>query len=401
MYTKVLTAVLCAAVVLAFSLSASGQEKEDKTGTKAKKVTVKGVAGGEDAGARDKAVMDAMRKAVEQGVGTFIQSQTEVENYEVIYDKIISNTEGYIDEYKVVKEGIDNPGTRKAMTWVIIEAVVKLGELKDDWKQLAFLIKKKGNPKIMVVVRDKVDNKLKKTDTDRATVEIESFFVGKGLSVVDKATIEQNKLNDIKVASLEGNLAKVAALGKECRAHLVVIGYVEAAFEKTTSPYGAGTWYYYKGSMVAKVISTEDGKVVFPFSFPSGKNTKANDQSKVEAANKVLSKVAKAGAPKILTGIMKAWNKDIIVGYEITMTVQNISYGALRRMIKKIEKIRFVSEVVRDHYSNKIAKLRVKTRLDGSELADELLDREICNEFQVTGATKSTIEVDMSKKEDE
>jgi hypothetical protein len=399
MYTKGLFVALCAAIVLTVTVPALGQAKPE---TKTKKVTVKGVAGGEDANARDKALMDAYRKAIEQGVGTFIQSQTEVENYAVIYDKIISNTEGYIDEYKVVKEGIDNPGTKKAMTWVIIEAVVKLGELKDDWKTLAFLIKKKGNPKIMVVVRDKIDGKVLKGGADRSSVVFEKFLLEKNIRPVDKATMEENKLNDIKAASLEGNLAKVAALGKEYRANLVVIGYADATFSERSEPYkGAGVWYFYSGSMVYKVIRTDDAQIIHSDQISSERKTRGTDKSKLEAANKALVNTAKVGASKILTGLMKAWNKDITIGSEITLTIQGVTFGKIRRIQKALEKIRFVSEVTRDSFSSGVVKFRVKTRYDCFRLADMLVEKDICKDYQIMGASKNTIDVDLNQKEDE
>lgn len=384
---------LCLAAVVLLALPAAAQEEQ-----KTKTVKVRGVAEGTDAGAHDNAVLDALRKAVEQGVGTFIQSQTEVENYEVIYDKIVSNTEGYICEYEVEKSGHENKDNpRKARTWVQIKAMVKLGELKDDWRQLAILIKRKGNPRIMVIVRDKISGTVRSTGTDRVTVDLERFFLDKGLAVVDRTTIEKNKLNETKAASVEGNLAKVAALGKEHRAHLIVIGCAETSLLKASSPYGAGTWYYHSGSMAVRVVNTDNASVVFTMALPAGKDTVASDRSNAEAANKTLSKVAKAAGPKILTGIMKAWNKDIIIGSEITVTIQGLSYGALRKLVKKIEEFRFVSEIIRDDFSNRIAKLRVKTRLSSHKLTDEMIDSEVCKEFQIIGVQKDSVEIDLNK----
>ena len=54
--------------------------------------------------ARDHAIKDALRKAVEQAVGIFISSETVVENYEVLSDSIYSKAEEYVAEYKVLRE---------------------------------------------------------------------------------------------------------------------------------------------------------------------------------------------------------------------------------------------------------------------------------------------------------
>jgi hypothetical protein len=48
--------------------------------------------------------LDTPTEALEQAVGTFISSETVVENYEVLSDRIYSKAEGYIAEYKVLRE---------------------------------------------------------------------------------------------------------------------------------------------------------------------------------------------------------------------------------------------------------------------------------------------------------
>jgi len=75
--------------------------------TAIKEVMVEGVSaieGGRKDIARDHAIKDALRKAVEQAVGTLISSETVAENYEVLSDRIYSKAEGYVAEYKVLRE---------------------------------------------------------------------------------------------------------------------------------------------------------------------------------------------------------------------------------------------------------------------------------------------------------
>src|SRR5262245_65731538 len=71
-----------------------------------KQITAEGVAsvGNDPAAARDKAIEDALRRAVEQAVGTIVESETAVENYQLLSDKIYSHSSGYVKDYKVVSE---------------------------------------------------------------------------------------------------------------------------------------------------------------------------------------------------------------------------------------------------------------------------------------------------------
>ncbi len=53
---------------------------------------------------REDAIRQAQRSAVEEAVGVFIQSRTEIENFELKKDKIFSRTQGYIKRFAVLKE---------------------------------------------------------------------------------------------------------------------------------------------------------------------------------------------------------------------------------------------------------------------------------------------------------
>ncbi len=58
--------------------------------------------------ARDAAIEDAQKRTVEMTIGILIDSQTQVENYQLISDKILSQTTGYIRRYNIASETEDN-----------------------------------------------------------------------------------------------------------------------------------------------------------------------------------------------------------------------------------------------------------------------------------------------------
>jgi hypothetical protein len=220
--------------------------------------------------------------------------------------------------------------------------------------------------------------------------------------------MEQNKLNDIKVASLEGNVGMVAALGKEHRADLVIIGYADASLEKSAD-LPQGLVHFYIGSMAIKVVRTDDAQIIHSKSFPLGASETgrryddkitANSGSKVEAQNRTLVAVSKYAAPKIIIGIMKAWNEDITLGSEVTVTIQGVTFRDVRSILKKLKAIRFVTEVNQDSFSNRIVKFRVKTRYDSFKLAEKLIDEEICGDYQITDVQKNSIGIDLTLKDE-
>ncbi|HPI72105.1 MAG TPA: DUF4384 domain-containing protein [bacterium] len=94
------------------------------------KVTVDGLAymGDTDTiqAAKERAMKDAERKAVEQGTGLYIESYSKVHNYMTVEDEIKSLAAGYIVSKKVLIDALESDPPRYH---VQIEADVKCGDL--------------------------------------------------------------------------------------------------------------------------------------------------------------------------------------------------------------------------------------------------------------------------------
>jgi len=55
-------------------------------------------------GTREVAIQDAIRKAVETAAGVFVYSTTEVNNFMLVKDKIITASKGYVKDFKILEE---------------------------------------------------------------------------------------------------------------------------------------------------------------------------------------------------------------------------------------------------------------------------------------------------------
>ncbi|MBW2260155.1 MAG: hypothetical protein JRF18_06845, partial [Deltaproteobacteria bacterium] len=132
---------------LVFAIAAGSALAQDES---VKKIVSIGMAGGQSPQARDVAINDALRNAVEQGVGTYISSETIVEQLTLVEDRIYSESRGYITSYEIIEEGV-----KEGVYQVKISAVVKMEQLADDLESIGLLIRKKQNPRVMVVVFSK------------------------------------------------------------------------------------------------------------------------------------------------------------------------------------------------------------------------------------------------------
>jgi hypothetical protein len=377
---------------LSAAVAQEGEKEEEKT------VVAKGVAdttGKDAAAARDEAILDGLRKAVEQGIGTFITSRTEVKDFAVVYDKILSESRGYIKEYKIINEGKEKDDK---LIWVEIEAIVKLAKLRGDWDELKFYLKQKGDPKVLVVLTEKIDGQ-EEEKGEFGTREVENFFKEKGtVNVIDRGTLEEAKLREISKAVLSGDLAKVAHIGGAAGANIVIIGTVEASFKEEKEAYrGAGKYNWYKGQVGAKAVRTDDAKIL------CSKNVEGKDgvdQAKRGAAIKAIQNAGLSLAPVILEGILKEWAQDISVGSQITLVIKNVNFAQWLKIKKVLTAIRGVSDVNLDNISNEIATIRLKSFLKTEKFAERLTKLEDVDLSNITDMSENTIHITFKEKKE-
>ena len=89
--------------------------------------------------ARDAALKDALRKAVEQGVGAFVNSDARVESFQLISAEVYSEAPSYVASYRVITAGRDAGPYR-----VTIRARVKLDKIADDLVAIGVLLEEPG-----------------------------------------------------------------------------------------------------------------------------------------------------------------------------------------------------------------------------------------------------------------
>ncbi|MCD6487318.1 MAG: hypothetical protein J7K35_08340 [Syntrophobacterales bacterium] len=92
------------------------------------------VSDGDRTPARDHAIDNSMRKAVRQAVLMLISEDVEADNADVIDDNIYSKSEDYIQEYRILKEGMEDDLYR-----VRVRVSLSVGDIKNDLGTLGVL----------------------------------------------------------------------------------------------------------------------------------------------------------------------------------------------------------------------------------------------------------------------
>ncbi len=161
---------------------------------------------------KETALATAMRRAVEQGVGAFVKSDTTVIDSALVDDKILSHSRGYVTSYKIIREGKTEDGFA-----VTISATVDSKLLKGDIDALTILRKNAvvGNPRILVAFSNKSKDKLFKDKefTEEIYNGIVEALTDKQFRVVDKASAERFSMQQAETHEIDVDLNRAAAYG--------------------------------------------------------------------------------------------------------------------------------------------------------------------------------------------
>ena len=120
------------------------------------RVTARGVSffeEGREAIAREKALDEAKRAAIEQAVGTRIESKTVVENFEVSRDQVFSHATGYLKNLEILSEEKTELGTFE----VEIRAEVEIAALVNDLDRFKKILGWQKNPRISILLDPDLD----------------------------------------------------------------------------------------------------------------------------------------------------------------------------------------------------------------------------------------------------
>ena len=355
-------------------------------------VLAEGVAaiyGGNTAVARDKAIDDALRKAVEQAVGTVISSDTMSENYKVIHDKILAQTAGYVERYKVLSEGSEGNLFR-----VRIQAEIGRANLMNDLRALGLLHVLKEKPKVMVLIDEKVGGLYWSSaweNVGQAESTIMEKLLSAGFNVVDPQTVRANITRDKALRLLEGDNRAAAAEGLKYGAQVVITG---KAFSKNAGGRLYGTrMQSIHATVQARVVRTDTGKVI---SSRSATGTKAH-VDELQGGTLAIKEASERLADELIQDITRQWRGEVYGrSQEITLMISGlVSYKHLSAIKRFLEKeTQGVRAVHQRSYTGGVAELMLDYGGKSSNIADELANRKFTGfRLEPTNVTPNRVDV--------
>lgn len=347
-------------------LVAAGQAHADVTETKV--IGVAAITNNDKAMARDRALDDAKRKAVEQVAGTQVSAESISENFQLVSDRIYSRASGFVKSYQVLTEH-EEEGVYK----VEISAQVDSSAIADD---LALIFKTK--PRVIVMVAEQ-----------NIGSKGFSYWWGSSGYVAD-LQLTQNTLIEswqpkgfkfVDAALLAGKLKKKAAMnkpdvsddnavtiGQDADADVAIVGRVLVS---DAGPVMDGLkMHSFQAVGTMRVLNIDTGEIIAV----SDERAAATHVDANVGGRNAIKKLAGKLAAKLEAKILTKWTAEAASSREIELAVTGVKRTKqAKAIVKAIQgKVRGVESVAQRRLRKGKAKFTVKVRARASDLAEDL-----------------------------
>jgi hypothetical protein len=369
-------------------------------GQETKTVTAEGVAviqnGAKDI-ARDAAVEDAQKRAVEQAVGILIDSQTQVENYQLISDKILSQTKGYIKRYNIAGETVDGTLLR-----VRINAEVSLGQLTDDLSGIGILLGQMHKPRTMVMIAEQNVGQawyawwwgIHAEQSDMSIVEntFMDAFTQKGFEFID----HQVAAKEIKVTAAYRvqnlSVTQAKTLAGQADAEVVIIGQAVA---KLYGDIGGGMKSV-QADLSARAVRVDTGQVIAT----STTHAAAVHISELTAGNDALKKASTQAADEMMGKILAVYSKETGGTRSVNITITGLSKTQFVKFKDVLRnQVRGIKDLHERSFAGNTAKISVDSKSSAQIISDELLLKDFGTfGVEVISSTANSLELKVTPK---
>ncbi|NLL37007.1 MAG: hypothetical protein GX256_05750 [Fretibacterium sp.] len=379
---------LILALILAFSLGTlSPREAEGaKSAGKADQgpmITVEAegfapVVDGAKNRAREEAKRSLMRAALEEALGAQVTGISEMKDYVVVKDKVFSQTQGLVKDVDILKEWVDEDG----VLW--LRAICKVAERALDGVLGPALIDALGNPRVMVLLDERIGDKPSFLST--AEGEVLRVFEKAGYLIVDAAHSERLEEADLIAARASGDPEQLRSLARDFNADVLIYGkaYASSFVKQRVS-----------GVLLHGVRSTVQLKAVLATSaYQLGSDVyeeKTKGVSEEDGAIKGLkpgaSKAGKSLVHKVAYALVSG-SAGGIPGQTIKIKIADISFGDARKLKEFLSGVEGVTGVYQRLYERKTLELDVVSDKSGEDLAGVLAD----SGWEIETVTTATVE---------
>lgn len=327
--------------------------------------------------ARDIALADALRNAVEQAVGTIIDAQTKVSNYGVLQDSIYTRASGYITKYQII-----DSWTTDGVFHLRISAAVKQGDIINDIDALRIAIIGAGDPRVMVLIPE--SHVSRPVPDPAAETEIIRQLLNSGFLLVDQNTARQARDREITRRAIAGDTAAARNIASEYGADILVIG---EAFSELMGNFSG--LISCRARVEVRVVRADTGEILAAHAVQES----GVDITEGVAAKKALAKAGASMATYLQTAIPKKLTPAEML---IEVSASGLSFTEAETLRIKLKATHLVQSAVTRDFLNGNTRIDVRTSLKPMELASEIASWSDMR-LEIVGVSGAKIELQQKK----
>lgn len=370
--------ILAATLLTFFTACKSAPDKPQENSGWVEVTGISAIKGGNLGLAKDEALKDAKRVAVQEVLGSMVSARSDVKNFQLVKQTVTSKSEGMIETFTILSAAAASDVEYQ----VRIKAKVSEAMINQAIEEV---VASQGKPRMMVIVDESFNNK---ADGNKvAQTELEAQFIAQGFPFVDRATVEKIVSKNRKkiAAALGGNNSAARELGVDAGAEIILVG---SSRVKEAGKIAGSQLISVQADLNVRVIDINTGKIL-----TAGQEHGAYPHINAESGG--VMAVKKAVTPlreKLVTDIVKLW--DINRANTIALLVTGLDYEKLMVLRGELtEKVRGVKAVNPKGSAGKAAKLEVEFEGSSFDLADRLLTSGLSVKLKIGDVKPNSLDV--------
>ncbi|MBD3183738.1 hypothetical protein GF312_15720 [Candidatus Poribacteria bacterium] len=356
------------------SLNKHSEVSEKPASPPPKSVEVKGygpIVDDDIATARELALKDAYSKAIEQISGVKLMRRTQVQNYQLVQDKILTESVGYVASYEILDENKEGEFGYE----ISVNASVSQEPLK-ELDKLPLMVKYLlADPRIVVTIEgDLLGKPMEQSRSSLIAGQISGQLQKAGFSVIDPKAVEDKKKDFADSLSKED----AARLGSILNANVTVRGSISTSITSKieeidgkkldTPPIAAATTGSFQIVLTdtAEVVSTINHEIL-------SRQEKVGYGSRDDAAvGRSLDAFTQAIGGKL------AWELASSLGGPATirLTIRDLTLEEAEKIRKQLQAMpeHIVLEVKMLNFKNNVVDYQIKTAVKSMVLQKKLMN---------------------------
>jgi hypothetical protein len=360
--------------------------------------------GGDKPAAREKAIEDALRHAVEMAVGTKVTSTSEVQDFQSKMDQVLMHSQGFVKRYDIVKEGMDGE-----VVQVTVRAEISNADLDKDLQAMGLLMSRKGMPRTMVLI---AEQNIGMAAPAAAWMKGgQSALVSADLRIAENTILDQlrsggfRQLIDPEIATekaaqvggitTELNASQARKLKSLTGAEVILIGQVIATSRGEMADLGPG-WRSCTATISGRAVNTDNGDIL-----ATDETTQnALQLDDLTCGKEAIKKASKVFSQDMIKKIGARWSQDVSGGNEIHVTVHKVSGFKQASDFRSAltQHVRGVKGVSQRSFSGGTQELDVTLVGSTDQFAQEVEAKKLGKfSVKVTGVTANTVDLELGQ----